>query len=316
MTKAALTGMAASGGEQAERAAAVQTALRPAAGRRAATGPLRRLRPLYRGGAAWLLALLVATALPLSAQQAAPPAFPSVAGSTAQVSAFAQANALYQQGRYAEAQGQYLRQLQQGPVTVALLYNLGNSCYQLGQTGWAILYYERARLAAPRDADLRANLAAALATRRVPPSSTAPGWLQVLWHGALDRFTLDELVALAVLAYLAGCALACLWLRSGQLRRRLKWVLYLALGLLLLFGSLAAGRSQAYHRTDRAVIVADGQLMSGPAESFQALRRVYQGEYARLTREQGMWREVRFESGAAGWVPQTVVEPVVARPPR
>lgn len=227
---------------------------------------------------------------------------------------FAEGNALYQQGNYQGAQQAYLRQLQSGPVTAALLANLGSSCRQLGQLGWAIVYYERAMLATPRDRELRTNLATALTLRRVPPSTEAPGWGQVLWRGVLDRLTLNELTLLALLSYLLVCGLLYRWLRSGELRRRYRLLLGLAGLALLLLGALTLSKAQGYHNPTRAVIVVDDELRNGPAESFQSLRRTYQGEMVRLRSAQGLWREVRFESGAEGWVPQSSVEPIV--PPR
>lgn len=250
-----------------------------------------------------LLALLCAVA---SAQTARTPEAPST-----QASPFQRGNALYQQGQFQQAQQQYRTQLQQGPVTVPLLYNLANASYQSQQLGQAILYYERALLAAPRDADLRDNAALAMASRRVPQSTQAPGWTHVVWRGILDYLTLNELTLLYALSYLAACALAICWLRRGELRRRFQWVLSLALALTLLFGTLTCSKCLIYHNRTRAVVVVDGQLLSGPAESFQSLRKTYQGEIARVTGQQGVWRQVQLESGASGWLPQSDVETIV-----
>ncbi|MEI6502936.1 MAG: hypothetical protein WCP21_18150, partial [Armatimonadota bacterium] len=227
---------------------------------------------------------------------------------SAQSSPFAQGGVFYQQGDYQRAQQAYLQQLQQGPVTGPLLYNLGNSCFQSQQLGWAILYYERAKLAIPRDRDLRANLAVALGIRRLPPATEAPGWAQVLWGGVLDRVTLNELTLLALVSYLATCALLIWALRSEHLRRRYQWLLVAGAVIFVVLGSLTASKWRQYHDPARAVIVADGQLLSGPANSFQALRRTYQGELAHVRSQQGMWREVRCEAGAVGWVTQSEVE--------
>ena len=229
----------------------------------------------------------------------------------AQQSLFAQGNAYYQQGAYQRAEQAYSQQLQQGPVTAPLLYNLGNACFQSLQLGRAIVYYERAKLAAPRDRDLRANLAVALSSRRVPASTEAPGWAQVLWGGVLDRVTLNELALLTALSYLATCALLVWWLRSDHLRRRYRWLLVVGAVLFALVCSLAVSKWQVDCNPARAVIVADGQMMSGPADNFQPLRKTYQGELARVRTQQGMWREVQFETGAVGWVSQSEVELIV-----
>lgn len=219
-------------------------------------------------------------------------------------------DSLYQQGDYVGAQRAYQDQMQRGPVTAGLLYNLGNASYQLQQLGYAILYYERAMLAAPRDPDLRANLEVALAARHTPPPGDAPGSLQMLVSTILDRYTLNELAVTASLLFWAACGLLFWWLRGRQFRRRYQWLVYVCVALALCLGTLAGGKAHVYHNARRAVIVADGELYSGPAESFQVLRKVYQGELTQVTAEQGVWRAVTFEAGATGWVRQSVVERV------
>lgn len=224
-------------------------------------------------------------------------------------SPFAYGNVCYQRGEFEQARQQYLAQ--QGPVTPALLYNLGNVALKLEQPGWAILYYERAALARPRDADLQANLAVAFASRRVPPEAEAPGWLQVLWQGVLQHFTLNELTGIAMVLYLLSCGLLVWRLRGRHFRRRYAWVLHAALGLLLLFGALTFSKWHTDYDPSRAVMVADAALYGGPAETFPAVRTAYQGELGHILRQEGFWREVRLENGTQGWSLQSAVEPVV-----
>lgn len=224
----------------------------------------------------------------------------------------ANGNAYFQRGEYPQAQRLYLAQLQRGPVTAPLLYNLGNTCLRLQQLGWAILYYERALLAMPRDPDLRANLATAIASRQAPPSAEAPGWTQVVLRGLLDRFTLNEFSGAASLMYFAACAMLLWRLRSRTFRRRYMWVLGIVSLLAALLIFLGAMKAHLDHNPSRAVIVASGKLMSGPGDSFQTVRKVYEGEMAQITGRQGVWREVRLETGTTGWLPQGAVETVVA----
>ena len=69
-----------------------------------------------------------------------------------------EANALYRQGNYQAAAEAYEEILtEQGP-RASVFYNLGNARQQLKQHGPAILAYERAKLLAPRNPDLAANL--------------------------------------------------------------------------------------------------------------------------------------------------------------
>jgi tetratricopeptide (TPR) repeat protein len=232
--------------------------------------------------------------------------------------AHAQANApftaghnYYQRGEYEAAQQQYLAQVQQGPITPTLWYDLGNASLKLQQAGWAILYYERAALYLPRDRDLRANLSVALASRRVPPAADAPGWLQFVWQNLLHSFTLNELTGAALALYLASCALLVWRLRGRQFRRRHLWLLVTALALFVFVGSMTLGKWHRDWNPARAVVVTDGALYAGPADTFPALRSAYQGEMAHTVRREGFWCEVELENGSQGWILQSAVEPVV-----
>lgn len=226
-------------------------------------------------------------------------------------SAFDAGNAAYQRGDYASARQQYLAQLQAGPATPALLYNLGNASLKLQQPGWAMLYYEQAALYIPRDRNLRANLAVALASRRVPPSAEAPGWFEFVWQNVRQSFTLNELTGAAVALYLLSCGLLLWRLRARDFRRRTLWLLLAALILFALVGAMTVSKWQADWSPARAVVVADGTLYSGPADTFPAVRAAYQGELMRTLRHEGLWTEVALENGSQGWLLQSAVEPVV-----
>lgn len=225
------------------------------------------------------------------------------------------ANALYQRGDYQGARAAYEALLQQEGPRVNILYNLGNACYLAGDIGWAIVYYERALLVAPRDRDLRQNLMTALAACRATGGGRLPGWGQVAVRAIVSRFTLNELAAAAALAYLFAVALALLWLIRGHLRRRQRWAFY---GLIVVAGALAGLaviRARTWHNPARVVVVSDTALLSGPAESFSTVRRVYEGEQGVVVQRQGVWREVQLETGARGWMMQSSVASPVPEAP-
>lgn len=217
------------------------------------------------------------------------------------------AHVAYQKGDYAEARRRYEAWLRDHGPTTGLLYDLGNTCYQQGDLGWALAYYQRALLAAPRDADLRANYAMALNARRTPGSSAVPGWLQVVLRSLMEHFTLNELTLTATAFYLLAAWLAYLWLHHGELRRRHRWVLVACLALAVAWGGLAVGKAKLYHDPARVVVVSDGELLTGPADSFPVVRRVYEGETGRVTQRQGVWCEVRLDTGVTGWLGQAAV---------
>ncbi len=71
---------------------------------------------------------------------------------------FDAANKLYEEGKYADAANAYDKLLTNGTVSEAIYFNRGNAWFKAGQVGRAIASYRQARLLAPRDSALRANL--------------------------------------------------------------------------------------------------------------------------------------------------------------
>ena len=119
---------------------------------------------------------------------------------------FDQANQSFQSGDFAAAASAYQQDINANGPSAALLYNLGNSQYRLGQYGPAILSYERAKLLTPRDPDLLANLNLARKAATVfdkgsydPRLGAVLAWLSknewawlvvgsALWLGAISVF--------------------------------------------------------------------------------------------------------------------------------
>lgn len=64
----------------------------------------------------------------------------------------------YDKGDFEQAASYYKKKLDLSASDPALLYNLGNCYYQLGDFAGALVSYERARRLAPRDSDIRENL--------------------------------------------------------------------------------------------------------------------------------------------------------------
>ncbi|HEU0039111.1 MAG TPA: tetratricopeptide repeat protein, partial [Verrucomicrobiae bacterium] len=71
-------------------------------------------------------------------------------------SAFDAANRLYEQSKFAEAASAYEKLVQNGAVSPALCFNLGNAFFKASQVGRAIAAYRQAERLTPRDPDVRA----------------------------------------------------------------------------------------------------------------------------------------------------------------
>ncbi len=72
---------------------------------------------------------------------------------------FSTANKFYAEGKFPEAAKAYETMLQSGAQSPALLFNYANAEFKSGNLGKAIAAFRRAELLAPRDSEIRANLA-------------------------------------------------------------------------------------------------------------------------------------------------------------
>ncbi len=73
-------------------------------------------------------------------------------------SLFQKGNEAYSRGDYAQAIAQYEQITETAGYAPSVLYNLANSYALSGQTGRAVLNYERALRLAPSDSDISGNL--------------------------------------------------------------------------------------------------------------------------------------------------------------
>ncbi len=71
---------------------------------------------------------------------------------------FKDANDLYNQGRYIEANNLYLNLISSNVVSKDLYYNLASSYYEINSNGYAVLWYERALNIKPFDKEIKNNI--------------------------------------------------------------------------------------------------------------------------------------------------------------
>ena len=187
------------------------------------------------------------------------------AGSTA----FEQANREFQAGHFATAAASYEKLLAAEGPRAAVYYNLGNSYQRIGQYGHAILAYERARLLAPRDPDLAANLGLA---RKAAAAFEESGGYPHLDAAAnyLSRNEWSWLVAGGAL-FLGGLAAGCGIF--GLPRRGLRQAALTVAGLAV-FGMIA-GSAALYHRRGEAghgIVLSDkAEVRLSPFDKAEAL---------------------------------------------
>jgi len=188
------------------------------------------------------------------------------------------------------------------------LYNTANAYARQGKPGLAILNYERARLLAPGDADIEANLAFVRQTAGLPPEA----------HGRLDR-------ALAVVAHvdpdflawtgLAGLILAgaCLLTAGRQPRHRWKLRVAAVLGLLLI-GVTVADAVALWPTLHAGIVLAPATpARVSPVPMGEPLFVLQEGESVRVAATHEGFVLVESHAGRMGWVAESNLSAVVPR---
>ena len=120
-----------------------------------------------------------------------------------------QAEDLYRQGRFASALGVYEKLVSTYPNDPNLYYNIGNCYFKMGSKGLATANYYRAFQLAPRDTEIRHNLALSLQNsgERLVPA----GMPEVL-HKLFFSLTGTELTGLLFLMGWVTCLLGGFWI--------------------------------------------------------------------------------------------------------
>jgi len=208
----------------------------------------------------------------------------------------------------AQAEPPSVESAQTAPVptagfSAAGLYNLANSYDHAGKPGMAILNYERARLLAPNDPDINANLQAVRLAAGLP--AERPAWFEraatlvspavAAWLGVLG------LLVIGASALCGLCTVPLPWLRRVGL----------LVGLLLI-GSTVAHGLVLWPRLQRAIVLVAGTpVRATPAPLGEPLFTLPEGATVKMLGEHQDFVFVQINPETRGWVARASIAAVV-----
>lgn len=212
------------------------------------------------------------------------------------VQAFAEANRLYEQGKFAEAALAYDALHASGVTSPALWFNLGNAWFKSGQTGRAIAAYREAARLAPRDPDVQANLK--FARESAGTRSAEPAW----WRRR-PALSLDEWAWLTTGALWLWLGLLTVGLWRPAWRQPLLPWRRLALAGLTIIAVMAvrAVREELNGRT-AVVIVPEAVVRYGPLEESQSQFTLRDGAEVEVLDRHADWAQIRDAQRRTGWI--------------
>jgi len=177
--------------------------------------------------------------------------------------------------------------------SAAGLYNLANSYARAGKPGMAVLNYERARLLAPNDPDIEANLNYVREASRLPSEAAAP--TVAAWIGLL------------------GLLIAGTSLLAGRLSSRHRWLRRAGAAVGLGMVGLTLGNGVVlWPKLHEAVVISAGtEVRVAPVPMGDAVFVLPEAETVGMTAEHEGFVLIRTRAGRTGWVSRASLAPVV-----
>lgn len=187
--------------------------------------------------------------------------------------------------------------------SAAALFNQGNTNAQHGRIGQAVVNYERARLLAPGDADINANLQ--WVRDHAGLSTPSAGWMDRVVSWASPN-------TLALLGWL-GLILAGAGILSARFSLRLRTGACLAAfagtGLMILSAMSAIS---AWQKCREAVVVSgDVAAKISPTTNGESCFKLRPGEIVSVAGRYNDFTLVKNSAGKSGWVAQGDITPIV-----
>jgi tetratricopeptide (TPR) repeat protein len=216
---------------------------------------------------------------------------------------FSAANKFYAEGKFADAANAYEKILQSGAVSPNLLFNYGNAEFKSGNLGRAIAAFRRAELLAPRDSEIRANLA--FVRNQVQGATIRESF----WQNWLGNLSLNEwTIFVAIAFWLTFLLLAAKQIRPA-LAAKLKSVTWIFAALTIFAGTIL-GVQAANHFSKQTAVVISAQAIarSGPFDDAQSAFTARDGGELSVLDRRDEWVQVVDGSGKTGWLPAKQVE--------
>jgi tetratricopeptide (TPR) repeat protein len=219
-------------------------------------------------------------------------------------------NSFYEKREYDKAITEYSKIIDAGIASSRLYYNIGNAYFKLGKTGYAILYYERARRISPQDADLKSNLAYAKSlvgnpSYEIPKENPLTSSIR---H-PLGDFNINTIMISMLLLYTLLIILQTIALANPVIGKRIRLV---TLTIFCLFLYNFAGFLIRYYDENilktGVVVQKTADCKYEPIDKSTTYYRLQEGDDVIVLRSRNGWRKIRRPDGKIGWVYAAAVD--------
>jgi tetratricopeptide (TPR) repeat protein len=229
----------------------------------------------------------------------------------AQQEALKEAETAYTQGDYAKAASLYRELLTTYGESAELYYNLGNVYYKDDKIASAVLFYERALLMDPGDADIRFNLEMAK-QKTVDKIEPVGDFFLMKWFDDIQNMgATDSWAKLGIICFLLfiGCLFLFFFSRWIRMKKLGFYFGCLFLGIFLVANIFARNQKDELVRHTSAIVFSPTvTVKSSPNQSGNDLFILHEGTKVFIKSSLGEWNEIELEDGNIGWMPSKDIE--------
>ena len=220
-------------------------------------------------------------------------------------------NKLYSEGKYQEAIDEYQKIVNTNLVSGDLYFNLANGYYTNGELVQSILFFERALLLKPQDADIKYNLE--LANTQTTDKIEAVGvFFLAQWVISFRNTASSDIWAYYGVSFFIGLLvfLGFFFFSNTVILKKLGFYLSVAFVVLM-----TVSFTFSYHQKQKLVnrefaIVTNTSLTvkSAPSPEGTELFILHEGVKVKVINALGTWRQIEIADGNQGWIDVDSIE--------
>jgi tetratricopeptide (TPR) repeat protein len=219
---------------------------------------------------------------------------------------FEKANALYNDGKYAEAIDIYESILDSKVHSAELYFNIGNSNYKLNNIAPSIYYYEKALQLSPNDTDIKNNLAFAQnmtidAIDKVPEVGFSR-----IFKNVVNTFNTDTWAKIAIGGVIVFVLLFLMYHFSyATSRKRIAFIVSVMSLLIGLFSVAMAFKKDMLNKKDNPAIVfsQESRVKTDPNQKSEEVFRLHEGTKVQVLDSYDDWKKIQLSDNSIGWIP-------------
>ena len=220
--------------------------------------------------------------------------------------AFKEANALYNEGKYMDAIDKYESILKTEQHSSELYFNLGNANYKINRIAPSVYYYEKALRLSPNDKEIKNNLAFAQnmtidAIEEVPEVGVSK-----FFNKVINVFGFDGWAKLTIVLMLLFVGLfITYYFAFSTNRKRLAFITSNVSLFLMLISLFFAFQKYNMVQKDQPAIVfsQETEVRSEPNLRSTEAFKLHEGTKVQVLDTVNNWKKIKLVDGKTGWIP-------------